>query len=301
MKALLALPESDVPRKIDPIAIDQYLTFGYVPHPRTILEGTNKLPPAHYAVWRDGRLTVDRYWHPDWNHEVDRPAGEDVEELRSTLTDAVREQMVADVPLGAFLSGGIDSTIIVGLMQKLATSPVKTFAIGFDDPAYDETSYASLAAKHLGTDHQTFIIVEPRAWAKPPVGPRPSVRGRADLQRRQLGTAEPGMSPRKPGAHSHRPRADRGRGGRGCSGAMSGTGRLASPSCSSECRPGRGGGSDRRPSASFPGQRSPSPGSGSSNAWSRRIGGAGRFAVQGLDDHLRRGAAARPVLGVVPR
>jgi asparagine synthase (glutamine-hydrolysing) len=163
LKALLALPESDVPRRVDPIAVDLYLTYGYVPHPRTILDGVSKLPPAHYAVWRDGELTVDRYWRPDWNREVVRPAGEEIEELRSTLTDAVREQMVADVPLGAFLSGGIDSTIIVGLMQSLATSPVKTFAIGFNDPAYDETSFAALAARHLGTDHQTFIV-EPRAW-----------------------------------------------------------------------------------------------------------------------------------------
>lgn len=163
LKALLALPESDVPRRVDPIAVDLYLTYGYVPQPRTILDGVSKLPPAHYAVWRDGELTVDRYWRPDWNREIIRPVGEETEELRSTLTDAVREQMVADVPLGAFLSGGIDSTIIVGLMQSLAASPVKTFAIGFNDPAYDETSFASLAAKHLGTDHQTFIV-EPRAW-----------------------------------------------------------------------------------------------------------------------------------------
>ena len=163
LKALLALPETDIPRRVDPIAVDMYLTYGYVPHPRTILEGTRKLPPAHFAVWQEGRLTVEPYWQPDWNREDTRAKGEEIEELRATLTDAVREQMVADVPLGAFLSGGIDSTIIVGLMQKLATSPVKTFAIGFDDPAYDETSYASLAAEFLGTDHQTFIV-QPRAW-----------------------------------------------------------------------------------------------------------------------------------------
>ena len=163
LKALLALPDSDIPRQVDPVAVDLYLTYGYVPHPRTILSGVNKLPPAHFAVWHDGKLTVDRYWHPDWNREVIRPAEEEIEELRFALSDAVREQMVADVPLGAFLSGGIDSTIIVGLMQQMASSPVKTFAIGFDDPAYDETGYASIAAKHFGTDHQTFIV-EPRAW-----------------------------------------------------------------------------------------------------------------------------------------
>jgi asparagine synthase (glutamine-hydrolysing) len=122
-----------------------------------------KLPPAHFAVWHDGKLTIDRYWTPDWNLERQRPIEEDVAELRQTLEDAVREQMVADVPLGAFLSGGVDSTIIVGLMQRASSRPIRTFAIGFPDPAYDETRYAELVAKHLGTEHQTFRV-EPRAW-----------------------------------------------------------------------------------------------------------------------------------------
>ena len=163
LKALLALPEGDFPRRVDPLAIDQYLTFGYVPAPRTILEGTSKLPPGHFAVWREGALRIESYWNPDWNLERKRSIEDDVLELRSTLSDAVREQMIADVPLGAFLSGGIDSTIIVGLMQRASNRPVKTFAIGFPDPAYDETRYAALAAKHLGTEHQVFIV-EPKAW-----------------------------------------------------------------------------------------------------------------------------------------
>ncbi|MGP0067225.1 MAG: asparagine synthase (glutamine-hydrolyzing) [Isosphaeraceae bacterium] len=163
LKALMALPESDVPRRVDPMALDHYLCYGYVPAPRTILEGTSKLPPAHYAVWHGGALTIERYWDPDWNAERDRPVAEDIDELRATLDAAVREQMIADVPLGAFLSGGIDSTIIVGLMQRASSRPVKTFAIGFPDPKYDETRYAELAARHLGTEHQTFIV-EPRAW-----------------------------------------------------------------------------------------------------------------------------------------
>ena len=163
LKALMALPEADVPRRIDPLALDHYLCYGYIPAPRTILEGTSKLPPAHYAVWHDGALAIERYWDPDWNAERDRPVAEDIEELRATLDDAVREQMIADVPLGAFLSGGIDSTIIVGLMQRASSRPVKTFAIGFPDPRYDETHYAELAARHLGTEHHTFLV-EPKAW-----------------------------------------------------------------------------------------------------------------------------------------
>jgi len=163
LKALLALPESILPRPLDPLALDHYLCYGYVPSPRTILDGTHKLPPAHYAVWHAGALATERYWGPDWNVERERPLEEDVEELRATLGDAVREQMIADVPLGAFLSGGIDSTIIVGLMQQASNRPVKTFAIGFPDPKFDETSYAETAARYLGTEHQTFIV-EPKAW-----------------------------------------------------------------------------------------------------------------------------------------
>jgi asparagine synthase (glutamine-hydrolysing) len=163
LKALLALPERDVPRRVDPEALDLYLTYGYVPHPLTILEGTAKLPPAHYAVWQDGRLEITRYWNPDWNVEQDGAPGGEIEELRATLSDAVREQMIADVPLGAFLSGGVDSTIIVGLMQQASNRPVRTFSIGFDDAAFDESSYAELAARHFGTEHHA-IRVTPRAW-----------------------------------------------------------------------------------------------------------------------------------------
>lgn len=163
LKALLALSERDVPRRVDHGALDRYLTYGYVPHPLTILEGTAKLPPAHYAVWQDGRIEIARYWNPDWNVEHDGAPGAEIEQLRATLGEAVREQMIADVPLGAFLSGGIDSTIIVGLMQQASSQPVQTFSIGFDDPAFDESSYAELAARHFGTDHHA-IRVTPRAW-----------------------------------------------------------------------------------------------------------------------------------------
>ncbi len=123
LKALLALPEDQFPRRVDPLALDRYLTYGYVPHPKTILQGVYKLPPAHYAVWHDGRLdtstaTGSRTGRPRLPVREARTSSGSA----STLSDAVREQMVADVPLGAFLSGGIDSTIIVGLMQR-ASSP----------------------------------------------------------------------------------------------------------------------------------------------------------------------------------
>jgi asparagine synthase (glutamine-hydrolysing) len=167
LKALLALPASIVPRALDPRGLDQYLTYGYVPHPSTILEAVRKLPPAHYAIWHDGEFSLHHYWSPDWSATLGLSPGEDVERLRALLTEAVREQMVSDVPLGAFLSGGIDSTIIVGLMQRASDRPVKTFAIGFDDPAFDERSFAATAAAHLGTEHRSFVV-EPDAWSAVP-------------------------------------------------------------------------------------------------------------------------------------
>jgi asparagine synthase (glutamine-hydrolysing) len=163
LKALLALPEYLVPRRLDPIALDHYLAYGYVPQPRTILNGISKLPPAHFAVWHEGSLLIEPYWLPDWNRVRNCSLERDVEELRATLGEAVREQMISDVPLGAFLSGGIDSTIIVGLMQKTSNRAVKTFSIGFPDPDFNETGYAELAARHLGTEHQSFIV-EAKAW-----------------------------------------------------------------------------------------------------------------------------------------
>jgi len=156
LKSLLQVP--GVPREIDPGAVDEYLAYQYVPHPNTIFRGMRKLPPAHFAVYRDGRLTVDCYWRPDFSREIARPAGEYAAELREKLTAAVEKRLQSDVPLGAFLSGGVDSSIIVGLMTKLVKEPVRTFSIGFPVPEYDETSYAREVARTLGTVHEEFRV-----------------------------------------------------------------------------------------------------------------------------------------------
>jgi len=162
LKSLLEVP--DVPRRIDPRALDEYLTYQYVPHPRTIFQGIAKLPPGHYAVYRDDRLDVRPYWQPDFETEQSRPADEYAEELRQRLTESVRMRLQSDVPLGAFLSGGVDSTIIVGLMQSLCDEPVRTFSIGFPVAEYDETAYARQAAERFGTVHEEFRV-EPDAVA----------------------------------------------------------------------------------------------------------------------------------------
>ena len=165
LKALLQLPGA--PRDVDPVAVDQYLAYQYVPHPRTILAGYAKLPPGHRAVYRDGRLRVDRYWSPPYelgSGGESRSAASWQEELRETLTESVRLRLRSDVPLGAFLSGGIDSTIIAGLMRQESPAAVHTFSIGFPVPEFDERSFARMAAEHLGTQH-TEAIVEPEALA----------------------------------------------------------------------------------------------------------------------------------------
>lgn len=160
LKSLLAA--GGVPREIDPNSLDEYLTYQYVPHPNTIFQGTKKLPPGHYALFENRTLSVQPYWRPDFNCEIDRPPAEYIEELRSRLTSSVALRMQAEVPLGAFLSGGVDSSIIVALMQQLADRPVKTFSIGFPVPEYDESHHAREVAEHLGTEHHEFQV-EPHA------------------------------------------------------------------------------------------------------------------------------------------
>ncbi|MBI4915342.1 MAG: asparagine synthase (glutamine-hydrolyzing) [Acidobacteria bacterium] len=157
LKAIVEL--DDVPRRLAPRAIDAYLTYLYVPHPMTIFEGISKLEPGCFATWSGGELRVARYWNPDLNEE-DRTAseGEWSERLAELLKDAVRLRLQSEVPLGAFLSGGIDSSIVAGLMQELSSSPVRTFSIGSPIKEFDETDYARSVARHLGVEHREFIV-----------------------------------------------------------------------------------------------------------------------------------------------
>jgi asparagine synthase (glutamine-hydrolysing) len=160
LKSLLAVP--GVPRDVDPGAIDEYLTYQYVPPPNTIFKGIRKLPPAHYAVWRDGQIEVANYWQPDFARAQQRSWSDNVEQLRALAIEAVQLRLQSDVPVGAFLSGGVDSSIVVGLMSRLVghSGGVKTYSIGFADSAYDETEYANEVAERFGTDHHV-LRVEP--------------------------------------------------------------------------------------------------------------------------------------------
>lgn len=160
LKSLLEVP--GIERTIDPAAVDAYLTYQYVPHPKTIFRGIRKLPPAHLAVWCDDRLEVRPYWSPRFDQEFPGTQQEAVDEVRERLTTAVTMRMRSDVPLGAFLSGGVDSSLVAAIMQKHSSTPIKTFTIGFPEKEFDERHHARAIAQHIGSEHHEEIVT-PRA------------------------------------------------------------------------------------------------------------------------------------------
>jgi asparagine synthase (glutamine-hydrolysing) len=156
VKALLVRP--DVPRQLDLEALDQFLTYEYVIAPRTILKGVHKLAAGHYLLYRDGNVKVQRYWDAAKVPVRAWGEGEAVDAIRSALKQAVVSQMMADVPLGAFLSGGIDSSSIVAFMSEASLQPVNSFSIGFDDGSYNELPYARQVAALFGTNHRERTV-----------------------------------------------------------------------------------------------------------------------------------------------
>jgi hypothetical protein len=135
-----------VDREIDIEALDHYLSFLYVPRDRSMFKGIRKLPPGHLLRWRDGRAHVEAYWRIGASEPFEGSADDAASALRGVLSSAVRSHMVSDVPLGAFLSGGVDSSVVVGLMAEASDRPVQTFSIGFDDPQFDELEHARTVA-----------------------------------------------------------------------------------------------------------------------------------------------------------
>lgn len=156
IKSLLAA--GAVEPKLNLAALDHYLAFLYTPRAASIFDGVSKLPPGHFLQWKDGRADVSCYWQVD-AQETFRGSEEDASvALGAVLQDAVSSHLVSDVPLGAFLSGGVDSSAVVGMMARASARPVQTFSIGFDDPAFDELEYARIVARHFGTDHHEFVV-----------------------------------------------------------------------------------------------------------------------------------------------
>ena len=155
-KCLLVNPEID--REIDLAALDHYLAYLYTPRDRAIFCGIRKLPPGHYLKLHDGRLSIEQYWQLPIVETFRGSEEEALEQLEETLSAAVQSHMLSDVPLGAFLSGGIDSSVVVALMARASERPVKTFAIGFDESEFNELPHARRVAAHLGTEHHEFVV-----------------------------------------------------------------------------------------------------------------------------------------------
>jgi asparagine synthase (glutamine-hydrolysing) len=155
LKCVIAHPS--VPREIDFSALDQFLTLEYIPSPRTIFKDVKKLPAGHRLIFENGNLKIEQYWDVPF---IDTPKDEKtcVEMLTDLIDDSVNLQLMSDVPLGAFLSGGIDSSTVVAAMSQSSNSPVKTFSIGFDDATYNELPYARAVAARYNTEHHEEIL-----------------------------------------------------------------------------------------------------------------------------------------------
>jgi asparagine synthase (glutamine-hydrolysing) len=163
LRSMLALDE--FPREIDQNAVHEYLALGYVPDPACIFKGVRKLPPGHLLTWDAERgMQIRQYWTAVGPEEPESDEREAVEELRRLIAEAVESHLESDVPLGAFLSGGIDSSTVVAQMKKLTNSSVETFSIGFEEEAFNEAPHAARVARKLGTKH-TELIVRPDADA----------------------------------------------------------------------------------------------------------------------------------------
>ncbi|MEU8590870.1 asparagine synthase (glutamine-hydrolyzing) [Streptomyces sp. NPDC048664] len=145
--------------EVDLEALHHYLTYQYVPAPWSILSGVRKVPPGSLLTWRGGRTRVRRYWTLD-STPAPAPLGEEdaARRTRELLLEATRVRMVSDRPLGAFLSGGIDSSAVVAAMARISPQPVKTFCVGFEDAAFDERTHARAVARRYGTDHHEFVV-----------------------------------------------------------------------------------------------------------------------------------------------
>lgn len=152
------LEDPSVERSLDIVALQQYLRLWFVPSPRTMFEGIRKLPPAHFLVCENARIRIERYWDVDFSQKQSLTDTQWGEKILGLLDDAVRIRLMSDVPLGAFLSGGVDSSTVVSLMSRFINQPVKTFSIGFEDINYNELPYARQVARYLGTEHHEEII-----------------------------------------------------------------------------------------------------------------------------------------------
>jgi asparagine synthase (glutamine-hydrolysing) len=155
IKAILQVPE--VEREINQQAVYHYTGYEFVPAPDTIFRHIHKLPPGHYLVYKDGKTSLTQYWDLRFRSEPHAPAYYE-ENLRELLTESVRKRLVSDVPLGVFLSGGLDSSAVVALMSRCGVEPIQTFSLGYEDASFSELPYARAVAQEFKTQHRELII-----------------------------------------------------------------------------------------------------------------------------------------------
>jgi len=165
MKALVQ--DRTFVREVDPLALHDYLTLQYVPAPQSILKGVRKLSPAHVLTWQSGKVDEKRYWRLSYADKSGLDETAVVEELSERIIEAVGIRLVGERPIGAFLSGGVDSSVVVAAMAQQSSGAVKTFSIGFDDARFDERSYARLVADRFGTEHHEFVVTPSAAALLP--------------------------------------------------------------------------------------------------------------------------------------
>jgi len=174
LKAFMAF--SIFKKDIDPDSIPLFLHYQYIPAPRTVFKNTFKLLPGHFLTYENNTIKTHTYWqHPEMKVELSDSAineEEKLQQLDDILTQAVSYRLISDVPLGALLSGGIDSSIVVALMQKVNSSPVRTFSIGFKEKGYNEAKWAAKVARHLGADHTELYVTPKEAIDIIPMLPR---------------------------------------------------------------------------------------------------------------------------------
>jgi asparagine synthase (glutamine-hydrolysing) len=156
IKSILA--SGEIEPALDPSALDNFLSFLYTPADQSIFQGIRKLPPGHLLRWHGGETSIERYWKLPAAESFTGSEDDAVDALEECLADAVRSHLVSDVPIGALLSGGIDSSLVVGLMVRASSRAINTFSIGFDEPAYDELDGARRVADAFGTDHHEYVV-----------------------------------------------------------------------------------------------------------------------------------------------
>ncbi|HSK74159.1 MAG TPA: asparagine synthase (glutamine-hydrolyzing) [Pyrinomonadaceae bacterium] len=155
-RALLEHPA--ISREVDYNAIDSYMSYLCVPAPQTAFKQIRKLEPGHWLRWKNGRIETKRYWLPDFSKKIKITEQEAEEEALRILRESVKLRMISEVPLGAFLSGGVDSSTVVALMAQESEKPVKTFSIGFEEQDFSELKYAKRVAEHVGAEYHEFIV-----------------------------------------------------------------------------------------------------------------------------------------------